>query len=225
MTTKELHIKIQEQDVLACLPKIGISERNQNIVQEFAAGKSCADIGAGRGLTGNVVNEIIKSAVLKTEDFNKFFDLCEKTDVKTVIEQSTDLCRTDKEVLLALAATRSSDAAASITHRSNPYILKAVHHFFRTTSEEYRTSGTRPENIGARLRELREQAGLNLKQAAEKAKISEKSLARYEDGTVKQSVDILLVLVEQYEADLAYLFPHNRAMVSTPILGSNSSPR
>lgn len=49
------------------------------------------------------------------------------------------------------------------------------------------------------LKDLREQAGLSVKEVAETLKITPRAYARYEQGTRRINIEQVLILVELYE--------------------------
>ena len=82
-----------------------------------------------------------------------------------------------------------------------------------------------PEQLGARLRELREQSGRSLRSLASELEISASALSQIERGAMQPSVNRLLAIVTALDVPLAEVFedrpvaavahaPHDRVVVT-----------
>lgn len=56
-----------------------------------------------------------------------------------------------------------------------------------------------------RLKELRIERGLKLKEVAEQLNVTIRSISRYEDGTREPSIEILIKLCDLYDVSADYL--------------------
>lgn len=59
--------------------------------------------------------------------------------------------------------------------------------------------------IAERLRELRRNSNLTLKEVAERLEVTMRSICRYEDGTREPSVDLIIKFCKLYDCSSDYL--------------------
>lgn len=61
------------------------------------------------------------------------------------------------------------------------------------------------KKTGARIRELRQSLGISQKSLAEKVGVAQNTLAQYEKGISKTSIDVLVNLAQELETTSDYL--------------------
>lgn len=191
--------QINQPGFLSCIPYLGESKRNQEVLRRFSQGESCAALAQAYGVSGRRINEALSRIVKKANTFLRFSALCEdQASTETLIQNAPDLCSTDRDILLQLQQEKSMPAVAAAFGYRTSYIYLVLNRFFKVIAEGYKSTSEYQMRTGKKLISLRKAAGLSIPEAAEKAQISAKQLEHYESGLSLQYMSVLMKLAKVY---------------------------
>lgn len=195
--------QVKKPEVQNCIPRLGESTRNQEILRRFSQGESCSALAKIYGVSGWRINEVLFHIVKKANTFLRFVALCEdQAYTEVLIQSAPDLCSTDRDILLRLQQEKSIPVVADALGYRTLYVYVVLNRFFKVTAEGYESLSEYQKKTSEKLISLRRAAGLSIPEAAEKARISVKQLIHYESGRSRQYTLILMKLAKAYSVTL-----------------------